>query len=134
MLAAAVSFSYLLYAIGQLQATEESFNLNGESSLDLEYAMGLVGKTQPVTLYQVGDFVEGASFNNLLDALDGSFCTFEGGDDPQQDGIYPDPSNATGSFKGMICLCRISFSSWSNRLRELRHNYACPRHLDVVFV
>lgn len=33
----------------------------------------------------------GASFNNLLDALDASYCTFEGGDDPTQDGIYPDP-------------------------------------------
>ena len=26
----------------------------------------------------------GASFNNWLDAVDGSFCTFEGGDDPEQ--------------------------------------------------
>lgn len=25
-----------------------------------------------------------------LDALDGSYCTFQGGDDPSQDGIYPD--------------------------------------------
>lgn len=33
----------------------------------------------------------GASFNNLLDALDASYCTFKGGDDPTQDGIYPDP-------------------------------------------
>ena len=74
--------------------------MNGESDLDLQYSMALVGKTQPVTLYQVGDLVEGASFNNLLDALDGSFCTFEGGDDPTQDGIYPDPINATGAFEG----------------------------------
>lgn len=28
----------------------------------------------PVTLYQVGDLTEGASFNNFLDALDSSFC------------------------------------------------------------
>lgn len=64
--------------------------------------MTLVG-SQPVTLYQTGDLVEGvsnkvrsfyyfklndfqASFNNLLDALDGSYCTFEGGDDPTEDG------------------------------------------------
>ena len=32
-----------------------------ESSLDLQYVMGLVGKSQPVTLYQVGDNVEGGS-------------------------------------------------------------------------
>ena len=32
----------------------------------------------------------GASFNNFLDAIDGDYCTFEGGDDPTQDGVYPD--------------------------------------------
>ena len=73
------------------------FDYNGESNLDLQYAMSLVGKKQNVTLYQVGDTVEGASFNNLLDALDGSYCTFEGGDDPSQDGIYPDPE---GGYQG----------------------------------
>ncbi|EMD37169.1 hypothetical protein CERSUDRAFT_115082 [Gelatoporia subvermispora B] len=62
----------------------------GESSLDLQYAMGLVGKNQEVLLYQVGDTVEGGSFNNFLDALDGTFCTFDGGDDPTQDAVYPD--------------------------------------------
>jgi hypothetical protein len=35
---------------------------------------------QKVTLYQVGDYLEGASFNNFLDALDGSYCTYMGGD------------------------------------------------------
>ncbi len=81
--------------------------------------MALVGKGEPVTLYQVGDVQEGmyvsatavrliltldpvlgASFNNLLDALDGSFCSFEGGDDSSQDSVYPDP--APGGFKGMF--------------------------------
>jgi tripeptidyl-peptidase-1 len=42
--------------------------------------------------------VLGASFNNLLDALDGSYCTFEGGDDGTQDGVYPDPQS--GGYKG----------------------------------
>ena len=32
----------------------------------------------------------GASFNNFLDALDGDYCSFEGGDDPIQDASYPD--------------------------------------------
>jgi len=53
---------------------------------------------QTITLLQTGDIVEGASFNNWLDAVDGSFCTFEGGDNPTFDGIYPDP--AKGGFKG----------------------------------
>lgn len=41
----------------------------------------------------------GASFNNFLDAIDGSYCTFEGGDDPSQDGIYPDTQ--PGGYAGM---------------------------------
>jgi tripeptidyl-peptidase-1 len=73
-----------------------SFALNGESDLDLEYAMSLV-YPQKVQLYQVGDLVENASFNTFLDA---SYCTFDGGDDPTQDPIYPDPSNQTGAFHG----------------------------------
>ena len=53
---------------------------------------------QQVTLYQVGDLVEGASFNNFLDAIDGSYCTSNGGDDPLQDATYPDPF--PGGYKG----------------------------------
>ncbi len=73
-----------------VQTTTQGFGYNGESDLDLEYAMTLVNP-QPVTLYQAGDLVEGASFNNFLDAIDGSYCTYEGGDDPTQDATYPDP-------------------------------------------
>ncbi|KAJ6501263.1 subtilisin-like protein [Mycena vulgaris] len=75
---------------GVVQNISESFGFNGESNLDLQYAMNLVTAHQPVTLYQVGDLEMGASFNNLLDALDGTFCSFQGGDDLFNDGIYPD--------------------------------------------
>ncbi|KDQ15066.1 hypothetical protein BOTBODRAFT_301248 [Botryobasidium botryosum FD-172 SS1] len=81
---------------GVVQNNQTGFDFSSESNLDLEYAIGLVHPA-PVTLYQVGDLVEGASFNNFLDGIDSSFC---GGDDPTQDGIYPDASNATGSYKG----------------------------------
>ena len=81
---------------GVVQTTDRSFGYNGESDLDLEYAMTLVNP-QKVTLYQTGDLVEGASFNNFLDAIDGSYCTFEGGDDPTQDAAYPDPF---GGYQG----------------------------------
>ncbi|KAI0256021.1 subtilisin-like protein [Lactifluus subvellereus] len=74
---------------GVVQTTDQSFGFNGESDLDLEYAMTLVNPT-PVHLLQTGDLVEGAAFNNWLDAVDRSYCTFEGGDDPNVDGIYPD--------------------------------------------
>ncbi|EIN12224.1 subtilisin-like protein [Punctularia strigosozonata HHB-11173 SS5] len=84
---------------GVAQTQDQSFNFNGESDLDLEYAMALTNP-QPITLLQAGDLVEGASFNNWLDAVDASFCTFEGGDDPTQDGIYPDPIGGAGAFEG----------------------------------
>lgn len=82
---------------GVLQTEAESFSYNGESDLDLEYSMTLV-YPQNVTLYQVGDLEEGASFNNFLDAIDASYCTYEGGDDPTQDSVYPDP--LPGGYKG----------------------------------
>ncbi|KZS91782.1 subtilisin-like protein [Sistotremastrum niveocremeum HHB9708] len=82
--------------VPSLNATA-GFNINGESDLDLQVTMSLTSP-QPVQLYQTGDNIEGGSFNNYLDALDGTFCTFEGGDNPNFDGIYPDP--APGGFKG----------------------------------
>lgn len=86
---------------GFVQTTNRSFNFNGESNLDLQYAMGLV-YPQKVTLYQAGDLLQGASFNNFLDAIDGSYCTYEGGNDPTQDGIYPDRNGtvAEGAYQG----------------------------------
>ncbi|OIW31229.1 Pro-kumamolisin [Coniochaeta ligniaria NRRL 30616] len=75
---------------GVLQTENQSFNFNGESALDLEFAMALI-YPQRATLYQVGDLVQGASFNNFLDSVDASYCTFEGGNsaDPNVDSPYP---------------------------------------------
>ncbi|KAE8443691.1 hypothetical protein EG329_001463 [Mollisiaceae sp. DMI_Dod_QoI] len=82
-----------------IQTKNQSFSFNGESALDLEFAMALIFPQQ-VTLYQVGDLVNGGSFNNFLDAIDGSYCTFMGGDsrDPSVDGQYPD--SLPGGFAG----------------------------------
>ena len=82
---------------GVPQTIAKGFEFNGESDLDLQYGMTLVNPIS-VSLYQVGDNIESGSFNTFLDALDASYCTFEGGDDPTQDPAYPDPA-ATG-FKG----------------------------------
>ena len=79
---------------GALNDSNTGFDYNGESNLDLEYGMSLVNPI-PVNLYQVGDAIESASFNDFLDALDASYC---GGDDPTQDEPYPDP--APGGYKG----------------------------------
>ncbi|KAI9451656.1 subtilisin-like protein [Russula earlei] len=75
---------------GVVQTTNQLLGFNSESDLDLEYAMVLSNPT-PIKLLQTGDLFEGAGFDNWLDAVDKSYCTFDGGDDPVQDGIYPDP-------------------------------------------
>ncbi|CZT04252.1 related to tripeptidyl-peptidase 1 precursor [Rhynchosporium graminicola] len=82
-------------------------SIDGGYDLDLEYAMSLV-YPQKVTLYQVGDNFEGASFNNFLDALDASYCSYQGGDDPTQDAVYPDTlGEGPGVYKGP--------QNWSSR-------------------
>jgi tripeptidyl-peptidase-1 len=88
---------------GVVQTEEMDFGVNIESNFDIGYAMTLVGPGQPVRLYQVEDIPEGSAqllspFNDLLDALDGSYCTGDGGDDPSVDGVYPDP--APGGYQG----------------------------------
>ncbi|KAI9509938.1 subtilisin-like protein [Russula earlei] len=80
---------------GVVQTFNQGFEFNGESDLDLEYAMTLVNPLE-IKLLQTGDLIEGAGFDNWLDAVDKSFCTFDGGDVPGEDGIYPDP--APGGF------------------------------------
>ncbi|KAJ7659862.1 subtilisin-like protein [Mycena rosella] len=79
-----------------VQTSEEDFGVNGESDLDLEAIRD--GPDESATGSAASDRGYCAGFDNWLDAVDGSFCTFEGGDDPNQDGIYPDPF--PGGFKG----------------------------------
>lgn len=50
----------LIYDLAIVQTTNQSFDFNGESDLDLEYAMGLTNP-QPITLLQTGDIVEGSA-------------------------------------------------------------------------
>lgn len=78
-----------LLANGIVQTQNRTFDFNGESALDLEFAMALISP-QTARVYQVGDTNQGASFNNFLDGIDGSYCSFEGGDskDPNMDGQY----------------------------------------------
>ncbi|KAF9520163.1 hypothetical protein BS47DRAFT_1336132 [Hydnum rufescens UP504] len=82
---------------GQISSVPKSFDLNGESDLDLEYGMALTFPLR-VSLYQAGDKIFGASFNTFLDALDNTYCA---GDDPTQDPHYPDPN--PGGYKGKDC-------------------------------
>lgn len=78
-----------------------SFDYLGEPSLDLQYSMALL-YPQNVVLYQVGDLAEEdyTSFNNFLDAIDASYCTYDGGDTPGYDAVYPDPYPGPHSYQG----------------------------------
>jgi tripeptidyl-peptidase-1 len=112
---------------GVVQTEKTGFDLNAESNPDLGYAMGLVGLAQPVTLYQVGDLVQGATFNSFLDALDGSYCTFEGGDDPGHDHIYPD--TAPGGYNagpdcGTVTPAMVISTSYGDNEADLSLAYA----------
>ncbi|KAJ7698737.1 peptidase S8/S53 domain-containing protein [Mycena rosella] len=108
---------------GVVQNVTANFGFNGESNLDLEFAMTLVTAQQKVTLYQVGDLVMGASFNNLLDALDSTFCSFRGGDDPENDGIYPDPSGYQGKDCGTITPANVVSTSYGYNEADLSPAY-----------
>ncbi|KAJ7635881.1 peptidase S8/S53 domain-containing protein [Mycena rosella] len=65
----------------------------GEDGWILQYTMALV-QPQPVTMLQVGDLATGnfISFNEWLDAVDGAYCTSDGGDDLAFDPQFPDPT------------------------------------------
>lgn len=78
-----------------------------ESLLDMSLIFPLIHPQQAV-LYQVDDLKEvelSLGFGNtFLDALDASYCTYEGGDDPYLDPHYPDtapnPPNETEYAQG----------------------------------
>ena len=109
---------------GEAGNVTTGFGLNAESDLDLEYGMALVNP-QKTTLYQVGDSVEGASFNDFLDAIDGSYCTFDGGDDKLQDARYPDPQGGYGGPKncGGFSATKIIASSYAYNEADLTARY-----------
>ncbi|KAK7728146.1 hypothetical protein SLS57_002616 [Botryosphaeria dothidea] len=73
-----------------------------ESALDFQTAYSIIWP-QKLRLYQVGDGVNVDSvgtFNIFLDALDASYCTYEGGDAPYVDPAYPDPND--GGYTGPL--------------------------------
>lgn len=73
-----------------------------ESALDFDTAYSII-YPQKLRLYQVGDGVNIDSvgtFNIFLDALDASYCTYLGGDQPYVDPAYPDPNE--GGYTGPL--------------------------------
>ncbi|PPQ78612.1 hypothetical protein CVT25_010576 [Psilocybe cyanescens] len=76
----------------------------GEDGWILEYAMTLT-QPQPVQFLQSGNAqigpISSFSFNDWLDAVDGSYCTSDGGDDFTFDPQLPNP--LPGGFKDHSC-------------------------------
>lgn len=73
-----------------------------ESALDFQSAYSIIWPQQ-IIQYQNGDSVNVDSvgtFNIFLDALDASYCTYEGGDQPYVDPAYPDPNE--GGYTGPL--------------------------------
>ncbi|KAK5118876.1 hypothetical protein LTR62_000086 [Meristemomyces frigidus] len=73
-----------------------------ESALDFQTSYSII-YPQGIRLYQNGDSVNVDSvgtFNIFLDALDASYCTYEGGDQPYVDPAYPDPNE--GGYTGPL--------------------------------
>lgn len=73
-----------------------------ESALDFQTSYSII-YPQGIRLYQNGDSVNVDSvgtFNIFLDALDASYCTYLGGDEPYLDPEYPDPNE--GGYTGPL--------------------------------
>ncbi|KAI1111587.1 peptidase S8/S53 domain-containing protein [Nemania sp. NC0429] len=75
-----------------------------EAALDVQSAYSII-HPQQVRYYQIGDGINVDSvgtFNIFLDALDESYCTYEGGDQPYVDPAYPDPNDNELGFQGPL--------------------------------
>lgn len=92
-----------LEAIDGAVAPTDVSNAGPESDLDFQISYPLIYPQNSI-LFQTDDPVYEANYtyagflNNFLDALDGSYCSTSSPLDPP----YPDPSNATGAYKGNL--------------------------------
>lgn len=83
--------------------------VGGESNLDLMTALPII-YPQNATIFQTDDLYYERQigygynglqfFNDFLDAIDGSYCTYKGGNDPKHDPVYPNPHK--GGYKGEL--------------------------------
>ncbi|KXS94667.1 hypothetical protein AC578_4884 [Pseudocercospora eumusae] len=62
--------------------------IDGEESLDLQMAYP-IAYPQNITVFQMPYASAGGMGNDFLDAVDGSYCTYDGGDDKENDPRYP---------------------------------------------
>lgn len=62
--------------------------IDGEESLDLQMAYP-IAYPQNLTLFQMPYASSSGMGNDFLDAVDGTYCTYDGGDDKENDPQYP---------------------------------------------
>lgn len=118
-----------------------------ESLLDMSIIMPLV-YPQTAVLFQVDDIIaveNNAGFGDtFLDALDASYCTFEGGDDPNIDPQYPDtdqfpdaPPGFTYSGETMCGTYKptnvisVSYGLGENRYSFFYENRQCQEYMKL---
>lgn len=101
---------------------------DGEAALDLQMAMPII-YPQSVELYQTHDNFDGSDthygfLNQWLDALDGSYCSYEGADDPTIDDSSP--GEMCGEFKPT----NVIFISYglTEVLFPNKYNQVCQLH------
>jgi tripeptidyl-peptidase-1 len=95
-----------LRAIDGAVAPASLANAGAESDLDFEISYPIIWPQNSV-LFQTDDPVYEANYtydgflNNFFDAIDGSYCSYDGGNSPL-DPPYPNPSNEPGAYKGQL--------------------------------
>ena len=126
-------------------APEPGF-FGGESNLDFSIAYPLIYPQQAI-LYQVDDLAEIIASNGFgdtfLDALDASFCTFEGGDDPSLDPHYPDLNVTSEGYNGTwgepeMCgaytptnVISVSYGFGENKYSYFYENRQCQEYMKL---
>ena len=111
-----------------------------ESVLDFELAIPLV-YPQKTILYQVDDPNRAGSTegfqDTFLDALDKSFCTFRGGDNPTFDPVYPDPlpggfnhTEMCGTYKPTNVIS-VSYGLPEGRYDRLYVHRTCQEYMKL---
>ncbi|KAG6817109.1 hypothetical protein H0H87_012630 [Tephrocybe sp. NHM501043] len=102
---------------------EDENTSGGEAGWILQYAMSLV-QPQPVKLLQIGNsqIDEFRTANEFLDAVDGSYCTSQGGDDLTYDPVLPNP--LPGGYKGHSCGTVQAPYVVSNSQADFEHRFS----------
>ncbi len=99
-------------------------NAEGEAALDFQVSIPVI-YPQSTEVYQAHDNFDGSShlgfLDQWLDAIDGSFCTYEGGDNPNVDGTTPNEMCGTFTPTHVISLSYgLTEADWPTSYLQVR--------------